>query len=213
MSDLDVGPGWVVILNGTPRSGKTSIARSLDTVDGRAWVNHGVDAVMAATPEHLLPGIGLRPGGERPDLEPELLPMFAAMYAEVARLARDGMNVAVDVGHHDDYSTSLGILDRVGDWLGDLPTLWVGVRCDIDEIMRRRDESGGAYLGSTDDGSIPAPVLRWQDAVHEPGDYDLEVDTTDASADDCAGVIVARLAKTADGNRQLTPPDQPRARP
>ncbi|MEZ5166250.1 MAG: hypothetical protein R2695_07065 [Acidimicrobiales bacterium] len=50
--------------------------------------------------------------------------MFAAMYAEVARLARTGTHVAVDVGHHDDYSVSLGILDRVRSWLADLPRWW-----------------------------------------------------------------------------------------
>jgi chloramphenicol 3-O phosphotransferase len=70
------------------------------------------------------------------------------------------MNVAVDVGHHDDYRTSLGILAQVVRWLDGIPTLRVGVRCDIDEIMRRRDRSGGGYLGSTGDGSIPAPVRR-----------------------------------------------------
>lgn len=182
-------PGSVVILNGAPRSGKSSIAAALVTGGGGVWANHGVDAVMAATPAELQPGIGLRPGGERPDLELHLPGMFEAMYAEVARLARSGLNVVVDVGHHDDYSIPLGIVDRVGEWLAGIPTVWVGVRCDLDEIMRRRAASGGAFLGPAPDGSVPDPVLRWQRAVHEPGDYDLEVDTTRRSAEECAAAI------------------------
>jgi chloramphenicol 3-O phosphotransferase len=121
--------------------------------------------------------------------------LFEEMYGEVARLARIGMNVAVDVGHHDDYSASLRIVDRVGEWLAGIPTLWVGVRCDLDVIMRRRDRSGDGYVGSGDDGSVPDPVLRWEQAVHDPGDYDLEVDTSQWSAADCAAAILAELAR------------------
>jgi len=187
--------GWVVILNGAPRSGKTSIARALATAAPGEWVNHGVDAVMAETPAELLPGIGLRPGGERPDLEPHLPAMFEAMYREAARLARSGVNVAVDVGHHDDYSTSLGILERVGEWLRGVHVLFVGVRCELDEVMRRRDESGDGYVGSAADGSIPAPVLRWQRAVHERGGYDLEVDTSRVSAVVAAQEILVALSR------------------
>lgn len=186
-------PGWVVILNGAPRSGKTSIAEALVEIGGREWVIHGVDAAMAATPTELLPGIGLRPGGERPDLEAQLPEMFDEMYAEVARLAGSGRNVAVDVGHYDDYSTSLGILSRVREWLEGIPTLFVGVRCDLDVVLRRRDRSGAGYVGSMEDGSAPGAVVRWQSAVHDPGDYNLEVDTTSWSPADCATQILAVL--------------------
>ena len=38
---------------------------------------------------------------------------------------------------------------------------------------------------------IPPPVLRWQHAVHIPGIYDLEVDTSVLSAAECAAAIRA----------------------
>ncbi len=65
------GPGTVVVLNGTPRSGKSSIAAALQESSGAdaLWLNLGVDAFAGVTPRQLRPGIGLRPGGERPDLE------------------------------------------------------------------------------------------------------------------------------------------------
>ena len=57
------GLGKVVVLNGTPRSGKSSIASSVqDTFDG-VWINLGVDSFMKMTPQRYQPGIGLRPGG------------------------------------------------------------------------------------------------------------------------------------------------------
>jgi chloramphenicol 3-O phosphotransferase len=62
--------GQIIILNGAPRSGKSSIVEVIqDTFDG-VWMNLGVDGFMQMTPARYLPGIGLRPGGERQDIEP-----------------------------------------------------------------------------------------------------------------------------------------------
>ena len=54
-------------------------------------------------PARLRPGIGLRPGGERPDLEDAVVALFGALYAAVVAWSRSGLDVVVDVGHHDDY--------------------------------------------------------------------------------------------------------------
>ena len=73
------GPGQIIILNGAPRSGKSSIVAAIqDTFDG-VWMNLGVDRFMQMTPERYLPGIGLRPGGERPDIEPIVPILYAAL--------------------------------------------------------------------------------------------------------------------------------------
>ena len=54
-------PGQIVVLNGAPRSGKSSIAAAVqDAFDG-VWVNLGVDVARAMTPPRFQPGIGLRP--------------------------------------------------------------------------------------------------------------------------------------------------------
>lgn len=97
-------PGQIIILNGPPRSGKSSIAAMIQASFAGVWMNLGVDHFMAMTPSHLQPGIGLRPGGERPDLEPFLPVLYAALYESIAAHSRLGLNVVVDVGHHDDYS-------------------------------------------------------------------------------------------------------------
>lgn len=54
--------GKIIILNGSPRSGKSSIVSIIqETFDG-IWMNLGVDKFMSMTPEKFSPGIGLRPG-------------------------------------------------------------------------------------------------------------------------------------------------------
>ena len=173
------------------------------------WLNLGVDAFAAVTPRRLRPGIGLRPGGERPDLEDAVAALFGALYAAVVAWSRAGLDVVVDVGHHDDYSTPLGVLPRVARDLSRLPAFLIGVRCPVEVIMARRDAgssgpgggSGGGrggrvrYVTSGPDGTVPEVVLRWERAVHDPGIYDLEVDTSTASPEACAAAIVRRLAE------------------
>jgi chloramphenicol 3-O phosphotransferase len=184
--------GRIVILNGAPRSGKSSIASALQNHDSEPWINLGVDAQIAMLPAQLRPGVGLRPGGERPDLEPSVVALYAALYDSIAAHSRNGLNVVVDVGHHDSYSRPLGILGDSARRLAGLPVLFVGVRCPIEVIMERRnaDPQGGHYLGGD---TIPDPVRRWQDAVHQPGIYDLEVDTSQLSPEAAAEIILAAL--------------------
>jgi chloramphenicol 3-O phosphotransferase len=195
-------PGTIVVLNGTPRSGKSSIAAALQGSPDERWLNLGVDAFAAATPARDRPGIGLRPGGERPDLEDAVVALFDGLYASVVACSRSGLHVVVDVGHHDDYSRPLGILGTVARELRGLPAYFIGVRCPVEVIMARRDAgAGGAggdggerYVTSEPDGSVPEVVRRWERAVHDPGLYDLEVDTAAQSAEGCAEAIRHRLA-------------------
>ena len=185
-------PGRVVILNGAPRSGKSSIVAVIQASFDGLWMNLGVDRFMQMTPARFQPGIGLRPGGERPDLEPLIVQLYAALYASIAAPSRLGVNVVVDVGHHDSYSRPLGILPSCVRLLDGLPVLFVGVRCPIEVIMRRRRATGwNADLPA--DAAAPAPVQRWQQAVHDPGIYDLEVDTSVLKPQACAELIRQRL--------------------
>ena len=113
-------------------------------------------------PEGLRPGIGLRPGGERPDLEDAVVALFDALYASVVACSRSGLNVVVDVGHHDDYSKPLGILAKVAGELRSLPAYFVGVRCPVEVIMARRDAGAAdsGYARSAPDGTVPEVVVR-----------------------------------------------------
>jgi chloramphenicol 3-O phosphotransferase len=183
--------GQIVILNGAPRSGKSSIAAEIQRSFDGVWMNLGVDWFMRMTPHRYQPGIGLRPGGERPELEPIIVHLYRAMYDAIAAHSRSGVNIVVDVGHHDAYSVPRGILPDCARRLQGLPVLFVGVRCPIDVIMDRRHRTWGTDHPS--DGSIPTQVRLWQEEVHRPGIYDLEVDTSEFSAEECAEIIRRHL--------------------
>ncbi|MBZ2195030.1 chloramphenicol phosphotransferase CPT family protein [Occultella gossypii] len=224
----------VVILNGVPRSGKSSIARAIqESCDGE-WLNLGVDVFQTATPASRQPGIGLRPGGERPDLEPYVVAAYRAMFASIAAHLQQGLNVVTDVGLHDDYSAPLGVQHEAAEILQGLPVLYVGVRCPVDVVrQRRRDTWGGTGVvgvagvasgrGESGAAGSPAaanvtagtkgtcaddPVTRWERAVHSPGRYDLEVDTSRLTPQECAERIEAHLrtAHARTGQDPSTPP-------
>ena len=191
-------PGWIVVLNGAPRAGKSSIVAAIQEWDDGPWMNLGVDVhVRHVTPPRLRPGIGLRPGGERPDLETWVPAFYVALYESIAAHSRLGLNVVADLGHHDAYSEPLGILRDCARRLAGLPALLVGVRCPVEEIMRRRraGQTGreGEYVTGSTTEPVPEAVLRWQREVHRPGLYDLEVDTSMLSPEDCAAAIRRRL--------------------
>ena len=179
--------GQIIVLNGVPRSGKSSVARAVIDRDG-IWVNVGVDMMQAATPPRLLPGMGLRPGGERPDLEPFVVASFAAMYEAVRSFSEAGVGVVVDVGHHDAYSQPLAILGRSARQLAGLPVLLVGVRCPADVVVERRV----ATWGEERNPQTFERVRRWEEAVHRPGIYDVQIDTSVMSPEQCADAIERR---------------------
>jgi len=183
-------PGQVIVLNGTPRSGKSSIAAEIQATFDDTWVNLGVDHSIATTPTQFRPGIGLRPGHERPDLEPIVAALYRALYGSIVVHAKEGISVVVDVGHHQYFSLgeAARILSGTTAWL-------VGVRCPVDTVMARRQETG-----------MVAPremVERWEREVHRPGVYDLEVDTSVLSSQECAEEIRGLLGGEPEAFQRL----------
>ncbi len=198
-------PGQIVILNGAPRAGKSSIVRVIqDTFEG-VWMNLGVDVfARGVTPVRYQPGIGLRPGpgpgfgGDNPELERLVPTFYAALYESIVAHSRLGLNVVTEGGHHG--AIHPGLLSDCARRLTGLPVLFVGVRCPIEVIMKRRNESPpGRYVVGSPDEPFPPPVLLWQEEVHKPGVYDLEVDTSLRSPEGCAGEIRQRLAEGPPG--------------
>ncbi|MGL6173464.1 MAG: chloramphenicol phosphotransferase CPT family protein [Cellulosilyticaceae bacterium] len=179
--------GKIIILNGAPRSGKSSLAKVIQQQFKGVWMNIGVDHYMKMTPDHLLPGIGLRPGKEAAELEDTIENMYYALYTSIAVHSLLGLNVVVDVGHHEDYATKKQIFEKCIDILDGLPVYLIGVECGIDEIVRRRTMTG--YNSLNKDGSIMKPVSLWQECIHKDKVYNLKVDTSTSSIEECVEQI------------------------
>jgi chloramphenicol 3-O phosphotransferase len=201
-------PGQIVILNGPPRSGKTSIAAALLDLAPGVWVSLGVDASVNSLSARFLPGLGLRPGGEQPDLDRTVAALSAALFESVGAHARLGLSVAVDLGLHEDYAAPLRLHHDGCRRLAGLPVLFVGVRCPLDVIWRRRAATWGQRRDAAAEDLLAA-VTRWQEAVHAGHRYDLEVDTATKTPEACAHLIVTRLADGPPGSafwEEASPP-------
>ena len=182
-------PGQIVILNGAPRSGKSSIAATIQETFAGTWINLGVDIARAMTPPEAQPGVGLRPGEPDHPVAALVPALCAALWESIAAHARLGLNVVVDVGLYD-----TAVAADAARRLRSIPVLFVGVLCDVDVIMERRRRAGSErYLAGSASEPVPEPVLRWQREVHAHWAYDLEVDTSVAGPKDCAAAIRLRV--------------------
>ena len=194
-----VRPGQIVVLNGAPRSGKSSIARVMqETLDG-PWMDLGVDVfAREITPPRYRPGVGLRPGDDLPELRALVPALYDAMFRSIAAHSRAGLGVVAGVGLYDP-----AVISRCRAILEGLPALWVGVRCSIELIMERRNTGQvgreGEYATGTPLDPVPAPVMRWQNEIHRHMRYDLEVDTSRSTPEECAAAIETALARTRNG--------------
>ena len=204
-----MAPAQIVILNGPSRSGKTSIAQAMQETHDELWMNIGMDLHIAATAPAYRPGVGLRPQrAEGHVSEPgrvelrvleDLVPvLYAAMYESIAAHARLGLNVVTDVYHHDYYSSPPGILNACARRLLGLPVLFVGVLCPIDVIWERREATWGQHREAADDRLLLAVELHQRAARQHS--YDMALDTSRLTPDECAEAIRQRIAEGPPGS-------------
>jgi chloramphenicol 3-O phosphotransferase len=102
-------------------------------------------------------------------------------------MARAGAHIVVD----DVFLGGAASQRRWIDALGDVPTLWVGVRCAAAVAEEREAARGDRVTGM---------AAKQADLVHEGVVYDLEVDTTHTASMDCARTIAAHL-RSSRGDR------------
>ena len=184
-----------MILNGVSRAGKSTLARAIQESVPGVWMHVGGDTHKACTPPNRQPGVGLRPGRNQvpPEVEECVPLLYAALYESIAVHARFGLDVVVDDKFHDSYTKDYGILEDCARRLVGLDTLFVGVRCPLDVIWDRRAKTWGQIRGEVAQDVVDAVELA-QRATHAHRGYDLEVNTSVLSPEDCAAVIARRLA-------------------
>ncbi len=110
----------------------------------------------------------------------------ASWYAGLEAIGRRGTGLIID----EVFTGGGSSQERLALALAGLPVVWIGVRCDP-EVATARERGRSDRVGG---------MARLQAArVHEGVVYDLVIDTTAASATDCAKAIASHLsASTTD---------------
>lgn len=156
--------GQIIFLNGTSSSGKSSIARELlDILDEGVYFHLAVDSFNAMRTKRAL---------DPDELDAALRRTRKGFHRSIAAMAEVGNNIVVD----HVLSEPWRLLDCLT-VLRPEDVLFVGVRCPLDELVRRELARGDR----------PTGLAEYQyDLVHGHEDYDLECDTSTATPRECA---------------------------
>ena len=170
----------VILLNGVGSAGKSSIAKALQTIAAEPFLHVAMDAFLDMMPARYWdhpdgvtfetvqqdgkPSVVIRSG-------PVADRILRGMRQSVAAMARAGNNLIVDdvliESETDEYAALLA----------DFTFRTVGVFAPLDVLEARERERGDRLIG----------LARWQyDRVHHGKRYDLELDTSKATAMECA---------------------------
>lgn len=172
----------MIVLNGGSSSGKSGIARCLQTVLPDPWLTLGVDRFIEAMPVSLqtsAAGIEVAADGEV-IVGPQFRTLEAAWMEGVAAMVRAGARIILD----EVFLGGAASQQRWQQALGPLQVLWVGVKCES-AVAEGRELARGDRVGGM--AALQAKV------VHQGVTYDLEVDTTHSEALECAQAIAARV--------------------
>jgi chloramphenicol 3-O phosphotransferase len=172
----------IIMLNGGSSSGKSSIARCLQSLLPDPWLTFGVDTLVDAMPPALWgssAGIAVASDG-RITVSPAVQILRSAWTRGLAAIAHAGAPMILD----EVFLTGAAAQQQWRIALEGLPILWVGVRCDPDVAVQREAARGNR---------VPGMAAQQAHLVHQCVVYDMEVDTTHASPQQCAQTIVDRI--------------------
>ncbi|KAB2329531.1 chloramphenicol phosphotransferase [Cytobacillus depressus] len=172
----------VIILNGGSSSGKSTIAKCLQNLLPTPWLRFSIDDLIDAMPDAMLKadsGIkfgddgSVSPGTEFRTLE------FAWMHG-IGEKVRRGAQVIIE----DVFISGVEACNRWEVSLEGLQVLWVGVFCDPTVASARERERGDRVTGM---------AVSQATTVHVGIHYDIIVDTTKTSPEECARIIRQRI--------------------
>lgn len=172
----------VILINGPPRAGKSTLATALQNGLSGPWLIFGLDAVVAMTNPVDRPGIGLRPGADRDGTRRRY---YRAWANAVNGFTHGGFGVIADTGiYESDLWTEVrGML---------APSLTVKLSCSVAEIVRRRDATGW------NPPHEPGATL-WSEAFDAELPHDIEFDTGQLAVQDMVETL-RKLWKSDLGN-------------
>ena len=184
--------GTVIFINGTSSSGKTSIIHALQEMLEQPYLDMGVDRFIFMLPKRYLArplwddvlGKAHRAGNTG-------LLLISGMHHAILAAANRGLNVLVD-----HVLVEKAWVDESARLFAGLPAYLIGLRCPLEIVEERERSRKDRTLGQA---RLQYPV------VHAYARYDLELDTSSMSAEECALQIIQRLKTPPLAFRRLNP--------
>jgi chloramphenicol 3-O phosphotransferase len=182
--------GRIIFINGTSSSGKTSIVRALQGLLEEPYLDMGLDKFIFMLPKRYLN----RPLwdevlGKAFEAGPAGRTLISGMHHAIAAAAGAGNNVLADhVLVEKDWA------DECARLFWDMPAYLIGLRCPLDVLEQREASRQDRTLGQ---GRAQYEV------VHKYAAYDLEVDTSALTPDECAHKIIERIKSPAEAFRAM----------
>jgi chloramphenicol 3-O phosphotransferase len=157
-----IAGGRAIVINGASSSGKSTLLRALASRATAPWVIFDEPMFGTVRTEHLI--------------WRQQAPLLHIGFLQgIAALARAGNLVALAAGGHP-----FEVLEAA---FAEVPTLWVGLDCAVDELERRErgrvDVAGGLWAASPD--------------IHDGWTYDLRLDTQAVPVDEQCRRLAALL--------------------
>ena len=146
----------------------------------------GVDDLIAAMPEQGITDGSLLRFGESGQVEigPGWRRLEAAWYAGLSAMAASGVGVILD----EVFLGGAESQKRMRAFLGGLEVLWVGVLCPGQLAAAREILRPERVTGMAESQAL---------IVHKGVDYDVTVDTSDSTPEECAETIISSLSGVA----------------
>jgi chloramphenicol 3-O phosphotransferase len=182
--------GKVIFINGTSSSGKTCIVHALQDMFDEPYLEAGIDKFIWMLPERYLDhplwdevlGRADRAGAAGHDL-------VRGMHRAIQALSKAGCNVVAD-----HVLVEPAWAKDCADLFADSPAYLIGVQCPLEVLEQRERSRKNRTLGQA---GLQLPV------IHKYALYDLEVDTSLLSPQECALRIQSRLNEPPQALRQM----------
>ena len=160
--------GSVIILNGISSSGKSTLAKELQSCLGNNYLHCQIDSFLKMLPNN-------------PSLK-EFPKLMAAFNQTVKVLSKTNHNVIVDV-----VLRGINGYSDIKNELQDIKLLIVKVDCPLEELKKRELKRGNREIGLSE--------KQYNDIVHDGIPYDIEVNSFKNTPLECAEKIYEYIEK------------------
>jgi chloramphenicol 3-O phosphotransferase len=180
----------IILINGASSSGKTSLLKALQNRLDVPYLDMGIDRFIWMLPKRYLDrphwddvlGKAVQPG-------PLGLVLFSGMHHAIAAAAKRGLNIIAD-----HVFVEKAWVDECASLFADMNAHLIGLHCPLEVLEQREKDRKDRTLGQ---------AREQFDVIHKFVTYDLELDTSKLTAEECAEKVIERLKSPPTAFKQL----------